>query len=110
MSTYKSAFIIPKLARKILHESGWTFETEDRLKIDVLNILREKFSLKEMEKYLGIEVYVGDGIKVSVVYDENHLIEEISIQLRTVSPDELKIIFHNTNFGIEIFVPSEDAI
>jgi hypothetical protein len=107
MSTYKAAFIIPVSAKKILDEYGWSFETKDRLQVKVLDILKKNFFLREIEKYLGIEAYSGDGIKINVAYDENALIEEISIQLWTVSADELKNAFDNTDLKIEIFIPSE---
>lgn len=107
MSNYKAAFIIPVSAKKVLDEYGWSFETKDRLQVKVLDILKKNFYLKEMEKYLGIEVYVGDGIKINVAYDASALIEEISVQLWTVSADELKKAFDGQDLGAEIFIPSE---
>lgn len=107
MSTYKAAFIIPVSAKKVFDEYGWSFQTKDRLQVKVLDVLKKKFFLKEIDKYLGIEAYVGDGVKINVTYDTNALIEEIFIQLWTVSADELKSAFDNQDLGIEIFVPSE---
>jgi hypothetical protein len=103
---YKAAFLIPSSAKKTLDEEGWLFEAEDRLRPEVLNVLKRAFNLEIKEAYLGIVAYVGDGIKVNVIYDEAELIEQISVQLWTRTTEELTKVFCEKEFeDVEIFVP-----
>ncbi len=103
---YKAAFLIPASAKKILDDTGWVFETEDRLRPEVLDVLKQVFLLEQKETYLGIGVYVGNGIKVDVIHDAAGLIEQISIQLWTRTTEELTKAFHEGEFDdMEIFVP-----
>ena len=52
---YKSAFLIPASANKILDDTGWKFETRDRLQPEVLDVLKRKFLLEQKETYLSNE-------------------------------------------------------
>lgn len=107
MSSYKSAFLIPRFAKKILEETGWIFETKDRICPEALEILKRTFSLEHEKSYLDIESYIGDGIKVNVIYDDEGLIEHISIQLWKRSTKELIMAFDGSDLNsIDIFIPS----
>jgi hypothetical protein len=103
---YKAAFLIPASAKKTLEDAGWLFETEARLRPEILDRLKQVFSLEEKETYSGIVVYVGDGIKISVIHDDADLIEHIAVQLLTRTTADLSKAFHEGAFDdIEIFVP-----
>ncbi len=106
MAGYKAVFLIPASAKKIFDDTGWAFETKNRLRVTVLDALKQAFLLQFAERYLGIEAYVGDGVKVNVIYDEEGLIEHISIQLWERTAKELKEALHE--FGdVDIFIPSD---
>lgn len=108
MSTYTAAFVIPASANKSFDEYGWSFETEDRLHVEVLDALKTKFCLEETEMYLGIDAYKGNGVKVNVSYDEKLLIKEIFIQLWSLTSDQLKTCLADISSNVEIFIPSEN--
>jgi hypothetical protein len=64
------------------------------------------FNLEVKETYLGIVTYVSDGIKVSVIYDESKLIEQIYVQLWSRTIEELTKAFSEKSFDdLEIFIP-----
>jgi|688.fasta_scaffold1132676_2 hypothetical protein len=106
---YQAVFLIPVSTKKILGDTGWLFKTENRLRPEILDVLKSFFVLEEKETYLGIVAYIGNGIKVNVIYDEVGLIEQISVQLWTKTIEELTKILYDEGFDdVEIFVPKED--
>ena len=64
-----------------LGEDGWEFESSDRLSLEVKDYLVESLKLSFLESYLGIESYVNDNIKMSIIFDDQNEIESIHFQL-----------------------------
>ncbi len=78
---YKAAFIIPIGAKKVLGEDGWEFETSSRLSSEINEYLVKALKLRFLESYLGIDSYVDDDIKMSILFDDQKQIESIHFQL-----------------------------
>ena len=78
---YRSFFLLPIDTRKVLQDCGWLFETAQRMSPSVVTFLEQALSLQKQESHPSLDVYQGNDIKVSVFYDDNHLIEEIYIRL-----------------------------
>lgn len=102
---YKAVFIIPKSAIKTLDSVGWLFQTSDRVRQEVLDTLKYVFSLKRLDEHCDIVIYAGEGIKMSVIYDSVGLIEQISLQLRAVTEDDVRRVLSDKFDDIDIFVP-----
>lgn len=87
---YKAVFIIPRGATRNLTDAGWEFSTPQRLPLEILFALNRTFHLDKKETYLGMEVYEGKGIKLTAVFDEAGLVENIYIQLSLRTFDEVE--------------------
>jgi len=106
MANYKSAFLIPLSAKKVFDDVGWLFETDDRVRPEVLSFLKRMFCLEQEKSYLGIAEYVGSEVKANVIYDDAGLIEQIYIQCSERARDELMKVFASEKFGdVEVFIP-----
>lgn len=103
---YKSLFLLPLSTKKKLGEYGWEFTSTKRIPKEVLPYLEDELLLKEREYRLGMKIFVGDGIQLTAIYDDNFDIENIAMQLRTVSVERIKTILHRRHFNVDIFVPS----
>jgi hypothetical protein len=105
--SYKAVFLIPALSNKILDEDGWIFESSERLNFDVISKIQKSLNLNLKEEYCGTAVYVGDGVKASVIFDDNGQIEQIYLQIYGVSSLQviagIKDQFIPSN--VEVFVP-----
>lgn len=106
---YKAAFVLPSGATKALGENGWEFASEKHLPTSTKDFFVAAFKLKPLESYLGIESYEGDNMKMSVIYDDRHLIESIYFQLRgdTLAALEDHFNAHQSARSCELFVPEK---
>lgn len=104
---YKAAFIVPIGARKILGEDGWEFESSVRLSKDIGDGLIKTLKLTFLEEYSGIRKYAGEGIGMSIVFDDNQEIESIYFQLSGGALASLSDIGQciDASSEAEIFVP-----
>lgn len=78
---YLAAFIIPSGAKKLLGDGGWEFENSKRLPVDIKSHLVRSLKLSFLEDYLGVESYVNNSMKMSVLFDDQNEIESIHFQL-----------------------------
>lgn len=107
---YKAAFIIPIGAIKALGGDGWEFETTNRLPAETKEFLVEALNLKYLESYLGIDAYINESIKMSVIYDDQNQIESISFQLYDDAVTALSRIFRSSQIAdqSELFIPGKE--
>ena len=106
---YQAAFIVPVGANKILKEDGWEFESAIRLSEEIKNYLIQSLRLRFFESYLGIESYVDDNVKMSVIFNNKNEIESIYFQLYG---DTLSILSEVCQGGripaeAELFIPQQ---
>ena len=106
---YQAAFIVPVGANKILKEDGWEFESAIRLSEEIKNYLIQSLRLRFFESYLGIESYVDDNVKMSVIFNNKNEIESIYFQLYG---DTLSILSELCQGGripaeAELFIPQQ---
>lgn len=106
---FKAAFVVPHGAKKVLGESGWEFDSEERVPPSIKDSLVTVFKLKPLQSYLGIESYGDDKMKMSVIYDDSHLIENVYFQLRGDAMMGLVDYFnsHEQTGGCELFIPDK---
>lgn len=106
---YKAAFIIPIGARRNLCEDGWEFETSSRISPEVSKYLIKTLKLKLLESYLGLDDYVGENMKMSVVHDEQNNIESIYFQLYEDALTALSKVCQSEKLtaDVELFVPQQ---
>jgi hypothetical protein len=108
MKPYIAAFLLPSSATKVLVEDGWEFASSIRLPESVLEVLRSAFQLHHVETYLGCDVFEGNGLKITAERNSSGEIENIGVQLRELSPAELRSCVTEAGLdGVEVFVPSE---
>ena len=108
---YKAAFIIPRGAKKVLGEYGWEFETSKSVCSEVSEYLVNSLHLKLLEKYFGLDDYVNESIKMSVVYDDYENIENIYFQLYEDALTDLLKVCQNVNAleNVELFIPEQES-
>ncbi|MBY0248872.1 MAG: hypothetical protein K2Q17_14510 [Nitrospiraceae bacterium] len=106
-STYRAAFIVPIGANKILGEDGWEFQTQKRITVVAKEFLISALKLRFLESYLGIDAYIGDNIKMSVIYDDACQIESIAFQMYSDSVTVLSKAFIAGKLSneSELFIP-----
>ncbi|WP_062379690.1 hypothetical protein [Pseudomonas abietaniphila] len=104
---YKAAFIVPIGASRILGEDGWEFESSARLSKNIGDDLIETLRLTFLEEYSGIRKYAGEGIVMSIMFDDNQEVEIIYFQLSGVALASLSEICQcvDVSSGAEIFLP-----
>lgn len=104
---YKAAFIVPIGASRILGEDGWEFESSARLSKNIGDDLIETLRLTFLEEYSGIRKYAGEGIGMSIMFDDNQEVEMIYFQLSGGALASLSEIRQciDVSSGAEIFVP-----
>ena len=104
---YKAAFIIPAGANKVLGKDGWEFESSVRLLEEIKDYLIQSLKLSFFESYLGIESYIDDDIKMTVIFDDQNEIESIHFQLYGDSLAVLSEVYQNSRIfpKTELFVP-----
>jgi|GEM_PF-2339149 len=109
---YQAAFIIPIGANKVLGEDGWEFDADGSLSVEIKNYLIKELELTLLESYLGIDAYVNDNIKMSVINDESNRIESIAFQLYGNALDTLLNVIQAKNvvYDLELFVPGMEAL
>lgn len=77
---YQAAFIVPVGAKRVLNEGGWEFKTSNRISPKICEYLISSLQLKLLESYLGLDDYVGEKMKMSVVHDAQNNVESIYFQ------------------------------
>jgi hypothetical protein len=104
---YKAAFIVPIGANRVLGEDGWEFESPARLSKNIGDDLIETLRLTFLEEYSGIRKYAGEGIGMSIMFDDNQEVEIIYFQLSGGALASLSEIRQciDASSGAEIFVP-----
>lgn len=107
---YHSAFIVPLGANKFLGEYGWEFRSLARLPEEIISQLIEALNLDFVERYLGIESYANDNMKMSVVFDNKKKIENIHFQLYGCSMSKLSDVYDKLSVcsHIELFTPPKE--
>lgn len=107
---YEAAFIVPVGANKTLGEDGWEFDTTNRLPEEVKKFLTDDLNLRFVENYLGIDSYVDENIKASVIYDDQNQIENVYFQVYGNAMPALSNIFQSSFIAnkSELFVPRGD--
>lgn len=63
---YEVVFVLPLGAEKELTDSGWEFRVSNYIPSGVKEELVECFDLVFFKSYLGIELYLGRGVELSV--------------------------------------------
>ena len=107
---YQAAFIVPIGAKKILGEDGWEFESSARLSEEIKDYLIQLLNLHFLESYLGIESYVDDDIKMSIIFDDQNEIESIHFQLYGDSLAILSEVCQGSRMPseAELFIPQQE--
>ena len=107
---YQAAFIVPVGANKVLGEDGWEFESSVRLSEEIKDYLIQSLSLSFLESYLGIESFVDDDIKMSVIFDDQNKIESIHFQLYGDSLAILSEVCQGSRVSpeAELFIPQQE--
>lgn len=105
---YKSFFLLPIGTSKVLDDSGWLFETHQRISQNVLAFLVEKLRLEKTGSDNGICYYQRIGLKINVLSDENGYIEEIYIRVfSTMDNFLLRKVLHSSEVNnVELFDPN----
>jgi len=106
---YQAAFIVPIGTNKVLGEDGWEFESTSRLSEEIKARLIKSLKLSFLESYLGIESYVDDNVKMSVIFDDQNGIESIHFQLYGSALATLSEVCQSSriSFEAELFVPRQ---
>jgi hypothetical protein len=103
---YLAAFLLPTPVTKCLTAIGWEFESAGRLPEDLIVALQGVFDIHATKTYLGMDVFEGNGLKLTASRDAEGRIESIFVQLRDRRPDELRIALAAAGFNkVEVFVP-----
>lgn len=107
---YQAAFIVPIGTNKVLGEDGWEFVSSSRLSDEIKDYLIESLRLGFLESYLGIESYVDDDIKMSVIFDGQNEIESIHFQLYGDSVAILSEVCQGSRVlsEAELFIPQQE--
>ncbi|GAB3431278.1 hypothetical protein NX773_12720 [Massilia solisilvae] len=101
-SQYQAVFVLPSQTSMRLGACGWEFSSENRVAPEVLKSLVEAMHLQEQPSTLGMEVYEGDGMKLTASVDDRG-IEHLFFQLRQRSPHEIESVIRGRN--VEVFAP-----
>lgn len=101
-SQYRAVFVLPSHTSIRLGECGWEFSSKNRVAPEVLKSLIETMHLQEQPSSLGMEVYEGDGLKLTASVDDQG-IEHLFFQLRQRSPREIESVVRGRN--VEVFAP-----
>jgi len=107
---YQAAFIVPVGANKVLGEDGWEFECPVRLSGDIKDYLIQSLRLSFLESYLGIESYVDNDVKMSVIFDDQNEIESIHFQLYGDTLTLLSEMCQGDRIPaeVELFIPQQE--
>ncbi|TFW34989.1 hypothetical protein [Massilia horti] len=88
-SPYEAVFLLPIGAQKRLGDCGWEFSSSKRLPRALLLSLASTLRLEEGNSYLGMEVYHGEGLKLTAIADRRG-IEHIFIQIWSRPKQEIE--------------------
>jgi hypothetical protein len=107
-SVYKSAFVIPTTAATRLTDAGWEFDSNERLPNKLIDDLTKKLSLRRMGSFLGMDVFEGKDVKLTVSFDSAGGIEHLFVQLHGNSPDDLLLALEKAaGARVRVFVPRD---
>lgn len=108
---YIAAFLLPTPVEKHLTDVGWEFDSPTFLPESLIFVLIKAFAVRPAESYLGIDVFEGDGLKLSVLRDSAGQIQNIYAQLRGTEPDKLRAALISAGLSdVQVFVPSEQTL
>lgn len=108
---YTAAFLLPTPVEKDLTDAGWEFASQARLPEQLLSVLIKAFAVRARECYLDMDVFEGQGLKITAVRDAVGQIENVAVQLRGTKADELRAALISAGLGeIEVFVPSAQIL
>src|SRR4051812_42890978 len=101
-SPYKVVFLLPLGTEKSLGDFGWEFSSRKRLPQTLLLSLASRLHLHQEPSYLGMEVYEGEGLKLTATMDERG-IEHIYFQIWSRPLDDVKKAVARDK--VEVFTP-----
>lgn len=106
---YQAAFIVPVGASKVFGEDGWEFESPARLSEEIKDYLIRSLRLNFSESYPGVESYVDDDMKMSVIFDDQNKVESIYFQLYGGSLETLSEVCQDSEMLLvaELFIPQD---
>lgn len=108
--SYRSNFVIPKGARRVLGDAGWEFSSLDRIPKDIVDVLMSELALVETDAYLGVQEFSGECAKATVLLDEQGRVENIFLRAygdRDVRGELLRALsVHGVREVVEVFSPS----
>lgn len=104
---YEAAFLVPKGTDRTLGEDGWIFTGAEHLGADVVDFLVVLLGLSLMEKYLGMDRFVGDSLQATVVRDDEGEIEHVYFQVYDDARKKLEEAFITSELvgSCELFFP-----
>lgn len=100
---YQAVFVLPSQTTKGLGECGWEFSSDNRVAPELLKSVVEALHLQERPSSLGLEVYEGDGLRLTAIFDVRG-IEHLFFQLRERSPGEVESAVKGAK--VEVFAPA----
>lgn len=107
---YKAAFVLALGTKKVLGDSGWEFEALKPIAPQVAQHFVHRLHLAAQDTYLGIEVFSGEDMQLSVLHDQDFGIEQVDF--KTYSDTALAAVTHawrtEPTGSTELFVPSLD--
>jgi hypothetical protein len=99
---YKALFLLPPRTRKRLGDDGWEFSSSHRLPASLPTCLAQALHLRRCPSYLGLDVFEGEGLKLTVTTDRRG-VENVHVQARGWPRKELERALALD--GVEVFVP-----
>lgn len=106
-SPYKVIFLLPLGTEKSLGDCGWEFSSRKRLPPKLLLSLASRLHLHQEPSYLGMEVYEGEGLKLTATID-NRGIEHIYFQLWSRPIEDIQKAVARDE--VEVFTPSDQGV
>lgn len=104
ISPYKPVFLLPLGTDKRLGDCAWEFHSKKRLPRTLLLSLTHILHLNKKEIYLGMEVYEGEGIKMTAITDARG-IEHIFFQIWSRRTEDIERALARD--GVEAFSPGD---
>jgi hypothetical protein len=104
ISPYKVFFLLPLGTEKSLGDCGWEFSSRKRLPRTLLLSLASRLHLHEEPSCLGMEVYEGEGLKLTATTDKRG-IEHIFFQIWSRPLEDIEKAVSRDE--VEVFTPSD---
>jgi hypothetical protein len=102
-SPYKAVFLLPPETEKRLGDVGWEFFSSQRLPWKLLHALANELHLHKGNPWLGMEVYEGEGLKLTATADARG-IEHVYVQMWARSREDIERAVAQEQ--VEVFTPS----